>query len=241
MKLPTRMLGSFLGLAIFASTAGAGTVLVNGDEWTLSNTGFTNAPDAGQFVANMVAEFGTAIHAYSTNFGYTQSSLSAAMATAGATYTTGLGITFDLPTLQTYDAIFLGGTYLDGTQKAALSSYVGSGGNVYISAGTGNGGAAAEAAAWNDFLAPLEIVLGTNYAGSGNVTTTGDTLFAGVSSLYIAGANPVVSGSFCCTELPVFAVSRMEMPAVPVPAAGLLLGSALAAGTAAGALRRRRG
>jgi len=240
MKLSPRILGYCLGLAICASSAGAGTVFVNGDEWTLSNSGFGFAPDTGQFVDNLVAEFGTAIHAYLTNFGYTGSSLAAAMSSAGATYTTGLGITFDLPTLLTYDAILLGGTFLNASEKTVLSSYVDGGGNVYISAGTG-GGAAAEAAAWNDFLAPFGIELGSNYAGSGNVTTTGDTLFAGVSSLYIAGANPVVSGSFCCTELPVFAVSRMEMPAVPVPAAGLLLGSALAAGTAAGALRRRRG
>jgi hypothetical protein len=239
MKLPATLLVSSLAVAMSAGIAGAGTVLVNGDEWTLSNAGFAAAPAATQFVANMVAEFGPTIHAYSNNFGYTQSNLAAAMVTAGATYTTGTGITFDLPTLQTYDAIFLGAVYLSAPQKADLSSYVAGGGNVYISAGTGVGGPAVEAAAWNDVLAPFGIMLGSVYTGFiGNVTTVGDPLFAGVGSLYIGNPNGVVSGSFCCTESSVFAVNRMDMPAVPVPAAGLLLGSALAMG-AAGALRRR--
>lgn len=225
-------------VAISAGTSGAGTVLVNGDEWALSNTGFSQAPDASVFVDNLVAEFGPLIHAYSNNFGYTQSALAAAMNTAGATYTTGLGISFDLPTLSGYDAIFLGGNYLSASQTSILTSYVAGGGNVFISAGTGSGGSVNEANAWNPFLSQYGIELGLTYTGlGGNVTTTGDSLFAGVSQLYVNNPNGIVSGSFCCAEGPVFAVSRMSQ--VPVPAAGLLLGTALA-GIGIRSRRRRR-
>jgi hypothetical protein len=89
-----------------------GKIVVNNDEWTLSNTGFSNAPDAGTFVNNTTSWFtggGTGkFHAYSNNFGFTQSSLASTMANAGNTWTTGTNITFDLPTLLQYDGIFVG-------------------------------------------------------------------------------------------------------------------------------------
>ncbi|GAA0297492.1 VPLPA-CTERM sorting domain-containing protein [Rhodovulum strictum] len=232
-----------LALAVLPSLGSAATVIVNADEWATTDTGFAQAGAANvdRFVANLVSEFGTKIHAYSTNFAYTGASLAASMAAAGATYTTGLGITFDLPTLSTFDAILLGGNYLDGTQLATLSSYVTGGGNVYISAGTGVGGAAAEAAAWNPFLSAYNLQLVGNYVGpTGNVAMSGDTIFDGVSQLYFNNANgmTVTGNVVCCADQALFGVSRTDISAVPLPASGLLLGAALAgAGLAA---RRRR-
>lgn len=240
----SRILAGALALGLAAGTAtgaAAGTLVVSADEWPLSNSAFSLAPTTAQFVANLVSEFGTRIHAYSNNFGYTQSSLATAMTTAGATYTTGLGITFDLPTLQTYDAIFLGGNYLTAPQKGVLTSYLNGGGGVYISAGTGNGGAAGEAAAWNDFLAPYGIQLQPVYTGYSGILSGGvDPLFAGVASLFMQNPNGLTGNVVCCTQEDAFSVVRMTMPAIPVPASGVLLGTALA-GAAAGALRRRRG
>ncbi len=230
--------GSPIGCATGAS---AGTLVVSADEWPLSNFGLSAAPTTSQFVANLVAEFGTRIHAYSSNFGYTEASLANAMSNAGATYTTGLGITFDLPTLQSYDAIFLGGTYLTAPQKTLLADYLNGGGGVYISGGTGIGGAGGEAAAWNDFLAPFGVQFQPVYTGFvGLLTAGGDPLFNGVSTLYFGNPKGLTGNVVCCTQEDAFAVVRMTMPAIPVPASGVLLGTALA-GAAAGALRRRRG
>lgn len=229
-------------VAVLPAVASAATVIVNADEWATTDTGFAVAGSANvnQFVANLVGEFGTKIHAYSTNFAYTGSSIASAMSSAGATYTTGLGITFDLPTLSGYDAILLGGNYLDGTQLATLSSYVSGGGNVYISAGTGAGGAATEAGAWNPFLSAYNLQLVGDYVGpTGNVAVSGDPIFNGVSQLYFDNANglTVTGNVVCCSNQALFGVSRSDVPAVPLPASGLLLGAALAG---AGAVVRRR-
>jgi len=162
-RLPAYSPAAALLLTLLGTgSAVAGTIVVANDEWELSNTGFANASGTGTFVANLVAEFGPKIHAYSTNFGFTGSSLALAMSTHGATYTTGTGVTFDLATLATYDAIFLGGDYLSAAQVAILQSYVAGGGGVYIAAGTGNGGPVVEAAAWNPFLA----LYGLSFASS---------------------------------------------------------------------------
>ena len=143
-------------------------------------------------------------------------------------YTTGTGFTFTLPNISGYDAIFLGANYLNSTELGVLSSYVGNGGNVYISAGTGANGSVAEAAAWNGFLSSYGIQLGNSYTGfSGNVTTLGDALFSGVSELYIGNPNGVISGAFCCTEEDVFAVWRSDdnggVNPIPLPASLPLL------------------
>jgi hypothetical protein len=240
MQVRNKFIGLCAAVTICAGAASAGTVVVNGDEWTLSNTGFANSVGTDVFVSNMVAEFGTSIHAYSTNFGYTQSALATAMTNAGATYTTGTGIGFDLATLSAYDAIFLGGNYLSAPQLGTLSAYVSAGGNVLISGGTGWGGAAAEAAAWNPFLSPFGINLSAPYAGYvGTVSPGGDPLFAGVTSIYVNNGNTMLSGAICCSETDVFAVARIDTPSVPLPATGVLLGGAFAAVAAARRLKRR--
>lgn len=209
--------------------AEAGTVVVSNDEWELSNTGFSNASNTGQFVANLVSEFGPKIHAYSNNFGFTETSLATAMSTAGATYTTGTGISFNLPTLSSYDAIFLGGNYLTAAQITTLEQYVANGGNVYLAGGTGPGGAAAEAAAWNPFLTTLGLSFASTYNGiGGNIAVSGDPIFAGVSALYQNNGQTISgTGVVCCTaQNGLYAVVRTETPpTVPEPSTLLLFTS----------------
>ena len=57
--------------------------MVNNDEWTLSNTGFSISPSAGTFINNITNLFtgdqpGSFL-AYSNNFGLTESSLANAV------------------------------------------------------------------------------------------------------------------------------------------------------------------
>ncbi len=223
----------FAALSVaMTGNASAGMVFVSHDEWTLSNGGFANAPDTGQFVTNLVAEFGTTIHAYTSNFGLTQPALTGAMASAGATYTTGTGFAFNLANISAYDAIFLGGFSLNAAELADLNTYVGNGGGVYIAGGTGSlGSAAAEAAAWNSFLAPFGVQMDPVYNGIGGTTpVAGDPIFNGVSSLYQNNGNGLSGASvFCCGADGLYAISRSAPPQpVSVAPTLALMGVALA-------------
>lgn len=181
--------------------ANAGYLVVNNDEWTLSNTGFANSPSAGTFVNNITNLFngdqpGNFL-AYSNNFGLTESSLANAVTASnhgGAghnTWTVSTALPFTIATLQNYDAVFLGGFYVD---QQVVINYIQGGGNVYIAAGTGAGGAAAEANAWNLILATAGLAFQQSYNGiSGNVAPVGPhPLLAGVSTLYFNNGNTVL-------------------------------------------------
>ena len=226
------IIAAIAGIAAAPLAAEAGTIVVSNDEWEFTNTGFSNAPATGQFVKNLVSEFGPKIHAYSTNFGFTQSSLAAAMTTAGATYTTGTGITFNLPTLSTYNAIFLGGNYLTAAQLTTLGQYVANGGSVYIAGGTGFGGAVAEAAAWNSFLSTYGLSFASSYnlfSGS-NIAVSGDPIFTGVSALYQDNGQTISGAGVVCCGAPnggFYAVVRVPEPATLPLFASWLIGIAL--------------
>lgn len=220
-------------ICLAASNASAGLIVVNHDEWTLSNTGFSRSPDASVFVQNLVGEFGRNLHAYSTNFGLTQSSLVNAMGDAGATYTTGTDFDFTAANVSAYDGLFLAGNQLDAAALTVLGDYVDQGGSVYIAGGTGWGGAAAEAAAWNSFLAPFDVQMGASYDGvSGNIAVSGDPIFAGVSTLYSNNGNPLSGDSVVCCGVAgqgQYAVARVDATPVAAPAALALIAGGLAA------------
>lgn len=177
-----------------ASAASAGKIVLANDEWTLSETGFSNpVDDPGIFATNVAAWFAGgssgSFLAYSNNFGFTGASLANAMAGAGYSWTVSTAGTFDLPTLSGYDGVFLGGFAAD---NSVLIDYVNAGGNVYLAGGTARlGSAAAEAAAWNTFLnnfglgfdAPYNNVMGSIAVSSGH------PIFNGVDSLYQNNGN----------------------------------------------------
>lgn len=243
MSSNKHLLAATAALALMLpALADAATVVVSHDEWSMSTTGFAQSPDASVFVQNLVNEFGTRIHAYSTNFGLNNTAISAAMSTAGATFTAGTGFAFTLANLAGIDAVMLAGNYLDAAGLGVLSDYVAGGGSVYIAGGTGSLGPTTEANSWNSFLAPFGIQMtGGAYDGiGGNLAVSGDAIFAGVSTLYSNNGNALTGGGVvCCGDNGLYAVWRSEEgPApVPLPASGLLLAGAVGA---AAALRRRK-
>ena len=192
-----RLAGALLILSV-SVTAQAGYMVVNNDEWTLSNTGFSNSPDAGVFINNITNLFTGDVSgsflAYSNNFGLTQSALASAVTGAGHSWTVSTAVPFTLATLNSYDGIFLAGPVGAYPDTTVIRDYLLGGGNVYIAAGTGLGGAAAEAAAWNPVLAEAGLAFTPSYNGiSGNAAPVGPhPLLAGVSSLYFNNGNSVI-------------------------------------------------
>jgi hypothetical protein len=169
-------------------TVKLGKIVVNNDELTLSDSGFGAAPDAATFAINIAKWFTGGrstgkFHAYSTNFEFTGSKLAQTLTQAGYTWTVGTNIKLDLPTLLTYDGIFVGGNAAD---NQVLIDYVKAGGNVYLSGGTGFGGAQAEANSWNTFLNAFGLKFQDVYNGIyGNQTiNSSHPIFTGVKLLY---------------------------------------------------------
>jgi hypothetical protein len=162
------------------------------------------------------------------------------MTGAGHTYTTGFGPTFDLPTLLSYDGIFLAGqgAALD---TSVLIAYVNAGGNVYLAGGTGNfGGAAGEAAFWNPFLNAFGLGFGSPYNGVFGVVpiSSSHPIFNGpggaVTGLYenngndsldISVADPRGQVLISAGGHDLYAV--FDSAAIPEPSTLLLLGGGL--------------
>ncbi|UCF19958.1 MAG: hypothetical protein JSU87_00670 [Gemmatimonadota bacterium] len=180
-----------------SSAAGLGKIVVNHDEWTLSDAGIANAPDAAQFARNLANYFtgGSAGNflVYSTNFGLTGTTLATAMQDAGHTWTVDATQDFTVENLLNFDAVFLAGTPAD---NAILIDYVNAGGNVYLAAGTGTDFFATpeeEVAAWNTFLAAFNLSLQAPYNTLKAIITVtpGHPLFESVTSLYFDTGNSV--------------------------------------------------
>ncbi len=199
---PSKLLcTAILGMTCMSLPALAGRIVVNHDEWTLSNSGFTSAgaSNVSTFVQNLV-EFldtdGTAggnVLIYTSNFGLTGTSFQTALTGAGYTPTINTGLSFNLGTLSAYDVIFLGGAAYNKTDSV-LIDYVNAGGGVYLMVGTGDGGAAVEAARWNGFLAAFGLGFDGTYNGVGGTLTVSSThpIFDGVAQLYYNNGNTVL-------------------------------------------------
>ena len=171
------------GLIAATESTNGGKIVVNADEWTLSDAGFRNSSEASTFALNVIKYFigdkKGKFHAISTNFGLTESFLEKTMAEAGHTWTKGKNITVNLQTLSQYDAIFVAGDEVD---NQVLIQYVKAGGKVYLAAGTGWGGAEAEANRWNIFLQAFDLKFAGTYNGiSGNISPNlSHPLFSGM-------------------------------------------------------------
>jgi hypothetical protein len=191
---------STLCLALFCLAVSgwthAGKIVLANDEWTLSNTGFSQNANTSIFTNNVTDWFTGGVNgsflAYSSNFGLTESSLANTMTSAGHSWTVDAGVTFDLLTLQAYDGVFLAGNPAD---NQVLIDYVNGGGNVYLAGGTGwNGGSLNEANQWNTFLNSFGLGFGTFYNGvAGNIPTpSSHAIFNGVNSLYQNNGNNAI-------------------------------------------------
>jgi hypothetical protein len=242
-------------LTIFAVPLSAGRIVINSDEWTLADGGFTTAggSNAANFAVNLatfLAGPGGNILIYSGNFGLTQSSLSTTLTGAGFNLTTSTGA-FD-PT--GFDAIFMAQS-LHSANTSDLVDFVNGGGGVYLAAGTNSSNAGLAASLFNPFLNTF----GLSYANFHDFSISTDLiddpsnpLFAGVTQLYYAGVNPVsTTGSSADASVvessnvsnPVGLIAVYDDTAItpqPVPEPGTLglLGAALCA--LALAFRRRK-
>jgi hypothetical protein len=185
------LLVALLPLTLAAATPAAplannGKLVVNNDEWTLSDAGFGNAPDAALFAQNVANWFtGGApgdFLAYSNNFGLAGNSLALAMTSAGHNWTQSTAGPFTLPGLLSYDAVFL--TADTGVDLMVLTAYVQAGGSVYLCAGTSN--PAAERANYDPFLQTFGLQFETAYNGliGNQAISSPHPIFALVSDLY---------------------------------------------------------
>jgi len=185
------------------SIAARGRIVVNNDEWALTDAGFDASPYAGAFAQNLAdyltggkkgAKFlaDTNVLAGSVDFIYTGQKLAAAMQAAGHSWTTSATMPMTLQNLQQYDAIFLGANSVD---NQVLIDYVEGGGSVYVSAGSHWSGADAdvEARLWNTFLNHFGLNYNSPYNGiAGTLPVTSDhPLFHGIGSLYFSNGNSV--------------------------------------------------
>ena len=238
-----------LGCALFAlagtSAANAGVVVAAGDEWTLSDYAYQAPYVSGTtaYVQDIVATFGGSSYLLLTGNGNVSVSLlqglSSQLSSLGKTVDN--SPTFDLTTASNYDAVFHFGQGLSASQFTDLSTYVGSGGNAYVSLGSGwYGTAAGEAAAWNPFLSEHGLVAGdTWFTDAGFVEATVTQGPTGATSLlwgYGQSIEPIlgsagisyVRGSFAWAPENVGLVGSSAVlgagaPAVPEPGSWMML------------------
>ncbi|MGA2544642.1 MAG: hypothetical protein ABSG78_24085 [Verrucomicrobiota bacterium] len=199
--------GAMAACCTSAYAYGGGAIVVDNDEWTLSDSGFGAEGAAnGTAYARQAAAFLTGgsgpILIYSDNFGLAGADLFTALTGGGYAVTEdpGLSTPFTVASLSAYKAVFLAGDTLPAADSAVLQAYVNGGGGVYIAAGTGTiaGGAAGEAAQWNSFLNPFGLNLANSYNGIGGdiPVVSSSPVLAGVTQLFYDNGNTVsASGS----------------------------------------------
>lgn len=179
---------------LWPTSSRAGVVIVNSDDWPLSDFG-ANAAQFGANIANYFAGApGGNFLIYSTHpIALNNSTLINAITAAGHNVTVDVGVTFDLPTLSAYTGIFLGG-YMDSSYSAAvLTNYVNNGGNVYLAGGTG--GIWDEDSVWDSFLANFGFEFGPSYNYSINgafAPSTSHPIFASIPGLTYLHTNDVI-------------------------------------------------
>ncbi|WP_235890484.1 PEPxxWA-CTERM sorting domain-containing protein [Sandaracinobacter neustonicus] len=159
-------IAAFAMAASLSSIAAAGTLVVSGDEWQLSDSAYDPDYVAGTtaFVNSLATTFGGTNYLLLTgNVGIPQASLSklaAQFTSLGKTVS--YSATFDLATASGYDAVFHVGQYV--ASPADFAAYVNGGGGAYISLGSGQyGNPVSEAAHWNPMLAQFGLIAGNSW------------------------------------------------------------------------------
>ncbi len=204
-----------LSFVVISATADAqGRVFVNSDEWTLSSTGVSFAGQANvtAFTRNVTSWLtgGTtgSVLIASTNFGFPPSTISSDLNSGGFAFTTTQNNSAGAwANRASYSALFVdassAGPGSNAQLQADLQSYVLGGGSVFVNFGTGIGGSASEANAFNTFLGYFGIQAALQYNGIVGVqnTTTyaaqgpyGAPLFTNVSGLYQNLGNTLSQG-----------------------------------------------
>ncbi len=178
-------------------------IILNHDEWTLTDQGFASSASAGQFALNLAKWFTggrpgkflayTNTMPGSVSYAYTGTALRAAMEGAGHTWVTSSTIPFTLENLRQFDAVFLCANQVD---NSVLIDYVNAGGSVYISAGTKVCGCDAdvEAGWYATFLNAFGLAYGYPYNQvRGTLPVSSEhPIFEGLSTLYYDNGNPVI-------------------------------------------------
>ena len=150
---------------VSSAAMAAGTLVVSGDEWQLSNFAYDAPYAAGTtaFANDLAITFSGTNYLFLTGgSGVSQAQLSMAAAQFQS-----LGKTvsytplFDPLVASNYDAVFHFGQFVD---TNAMGAFVANGGNAYVSLGGGWWGTAAgEAAAWNPVLNQFGLVAGDTW------------------------------------------------------------------------------
>jgi len=166
------------------------TIIVNNDEWTLSDRGFRDAPTTVQFVRNLVQLFAPQGNGrflvHSNNFGYNQATLRQEIESLGHALIKNTSAITELEDLEGYDAVFLNEIQVP---FDILFDYSVRGGSVYInSVGGSNDGNR-----WNSFLNLYGLAYGSRtnpYVGAFPITSD-HPLLNGVNSLFYFNGNNV--------------------------------------------------
>ncbi|MDX2022506.1 MAG: Calx-beta domain-containing protein, partial [Deltaproteobacteria bacterium] len=186
--------------AFVRNASGRGKVVVDSDEWILSNQGFSPGVSGAEFAVNLANYFAPAGGGRFLDFQTGPQwphgeELHAALALAGHSHewSPSDGSGKDLESLLTYDGLFVGD--LDAQYIDTLNAYVALGGNVFLTLGTGFYSPAEESSVWSSFLKRYGFEIdGTSTYGSSCAALAPSSqhfLFNSVSWLMFCGALPL--------------------------------------------------
>lgn len=240
----------------------AGTLIVAGDEWLLTDSAYGATYETGTraYVNNIAATFGAGTN-YLVLTGNTTAGVYGALGQFSAQLQ-GLGKTVNYASnisggLSGYDAVFHIGQLMSGGDRDVLDDYVASGGNLYLSLGSGwYSDAQNEANFWNGFLSGYGLVAGTTWFSApyvlNAVVTEGPTDVTNLLWGYGQSIEPIANtGAVSYVRgTPLYGPENVGLvgasrplidvlaPAVPEPASWALMIAGF--GLAGAALRRQR-